>query len=302
MRFNLAESTASYIIDDVKIEKVASFNPEEKQVAFLKNPNFVWHHKWWKMASSSGTNTYDDELGQHVMQLKKGQVLRQEITDTAVPGERYSFGLWVKLLNSNRPVTLKIILRMRFTNNDRMYGPCKNPICNLYERPVVTTIQSGSESWHHIVADDFEMYGNYTSWDGKVDFILFQVTTSGMPNSASLRIANFHDLTQTSVPPSLSLVPSGAPSTLYVEDVAYIVRYAGHIRTVLKKPFQIQETGEALPMDGSVEYVLCEVEEVEGSLSESWKGLSFVIDGQCTRILGGNPTVSVSSYLTCVIM
>jgi hypothetical protein len=280
-------------LDDVRVEKVASFTDAEKQVAFLRNPNFVSGHEMWKMATSSGTNIYDDELGQHVMQIKKGEVLRQEITDTAIPGENYSFGFWVKLVNSNRPVSLKVILRMRFTNNDRIYGPCKNPICNLYERPVTATIKAGAESWQHIRANDFEMFGNWTSWDGTVDFILFQVTTTGMPTSASLRIANFHDLKYTTMPPTLSLVPSFAPSTLNIEDVAYIVRYAGSVRTVIKRPFQIDETGEALPMDGSVEFVLCEVEEVEGSLSESWKGLGFVVDDQCTRIRGGNPTVDL---------
>jgi len=244
------------------------------------------------IATTSGTIEYDNEIGQNVMSLKKGQVLRQEISFSATPGELYSFGLWARLLNSNRPVTLKIILRMRFQNNDQMYGPCKNPICNLYERPVTKTLQPGRDSWQHIIADDFEMYGDYTTWDGKVDFILFQVTTTGLSTTASLRIANFHDLKEFSVPPSVSLVPSFAPSTLNVQDVAYIVRYAGLIRTVLKRPFQIDETGEVLPMDGSVEYVLCEVEEVEGRLSESSKGLSFVIDDKCTRIRGGNPTVS----------
>eukprot|EP00804_Cyclotella_cryptica_P005395 CCRYP_017085-RA/>CCRYP_017085-RA protein AED:0.06 eAED:0.06 QI:162/1/1/1/1/0.96/28/3961/2317 len=294
LRFNLAgSSTASYIMDDVRIERVPSLTAGEKQIAFLRNPSFVSSHNMWKMASSSGTIDFDKEMGQNAMSLKKGQVLRQEISFSATPGEMYSFGFWARLLNSNRAVTLKIIIRMRFQNNDQMYGPCKNPICNLYERPVVKTLLPGQDSWQHIVADDFEMYGNYTKWNGKVDFILFQVTTSGMSNSASLRLANFHDLRETTVPPSVSLVPSSAPTTLNIQDVAYIVRYAGLIRTVLKRPFQIDETGEVLPMDGSVEYVLCEVEEVEGRLSESPKGLSFVIDDQCTRIRGGNPTVDL---------
>lgn len=226
------------------------------------------------------------------MQLKKGQVLRQEITDTAIPGEHYSFGMWVRLVNSARPITLKVIIRMRFTNNDRVYGPCKNPICNLYERPVTATIRPNGEEWQYVIAQDFDMYGNYTEWDGTVDFILFQVTTNGLANAASLLISSFHDLNVVSVPPSMSLVPSFSPTTLDVEDVAFIVRYAGLIRTVVKRPFQIDETGEVLPMDGSVEYVLCEVEEIEGSTSENWKGLGFVVDGKCARIRGGNPTVS----------
>ena len=292
LRFNLATSEASYILDDVKVELVSPLSDEEKQVAFLRNPSFVSSHKNWKMSSSSGTNVYDEELGQTVMQLKRGQVLRQVITDTATPGQKYSFGFWVKL-DSSKDVTLKVILRMRFQNNDRVYGPCVNPVCNLYERPVRTTISAGSNSWQHVLAEDFEMYGNYNDWDGKVDFILFQVTTQGMPNSGSLRIANFHDLQSgATVPPSLSYVPSYSPTTLMVEDVAYIVRYAGQIRTVVKLPFRIESTGEVLPMDGSVEYVLCDVEEVEGSLSELPKGLGFIVDGKCESIKGGNPTVS----------
>jgi hypothetical protein len=250
-----------------------------------------FHSLYLSTHNNSGTNIYDDKLDRQVMQLKKGQVLRQEIADTAVPGQHYSFGMWVRLVNSARPVTLKVIIRMRFTNNDRMYGPCKNPICNLYERPVTATITPG-EGWQHVVAQDFDMYGNYTEWDGNVDFILFQVTTNGLANAASLRIASFHDLNLVSVPPSMSLVPSFAPTTLDVEDVAFIVRYAGSIRTVVKRPFQIDETGEVLPMDGSVEYVLCEVEEIEGASSENWKGLGFVVDEKCARIRGGNPTVS----------
>jgi hypothetical protein len=240
---------------------------------------------------TSATVTYDEELGQNVMQLVRGNVLRQEVLQSAIPGERYRFGFWVRLLNSSKDVTLSIILRMRFENNDLMYGPCKNPICNLYERPVTVTLPAGKESWQYIVAEDFEMYGNYTTWDGIANFILFQVTTAGMPNSARLLIGNFHDLTQGSIPPSMSLVPSYSPTTLNLEGVAYIVRYAGLVRTVLKRPFQIAETGEVLPMDGSVEYVLCEVEEIEGSLSESHKGLGFLVDDECTRIRGGNPTV-----------
>lgn len=114
------------------------------------------------------------------MQLTKGQVLRQDIASTAIPAEHYSFGFWARLLNSQRPVTLKVIIRMRFTpNNDMVYGPCTNPTCNLYERPVIMTLQPDYDGWQHVIADDFEMYGNRTEWDGDVDFILFQVTTQG---------------------------------------------------------------------------------------------------------------------------
>eukprot|EP00956_Cyclotella_meneghiniana_P022133 scaffold41330_cov42-Cyclotella_meneghiniana.AAC.1 len=133
------------------------------------------------MSSSSGTNVYDEELGQTVMQLKRGQVLRQVITDTATPGQKYSFGFWVKL-DSSKDVTLKVILRMRFQNNDRVYGPCVNPVCNLYERPVRTTISAGSNSWQHVLAEDFEMYGNYNDWDGKMWRTLFDMPVKFVPS------------------------------------------------------------------------------------------------------------------------
>lgn len=102
--------------------------------------------------------------------------------------------------------------------------------------------------------------------------------------------------------PTLSLVPSSTPTSLRDEDVAYIVRYAGSIRTIVKYPFQIDSTGEVLSMDGSVDYVLCDVEEIEGSLSESPKGLGFIVDGDCTSIRGGNPTVSPAqnSLFLCI--
>lgn len=240
----------------------------------------------------SGTISYDSVLRQNVMSLKRGEVARQEISSSATPGASYSFGFWARLLNSDKAITLKVIIRMRFTNNDLIYGPCKNPICNLYERPVTATMAGGTSQWQHIIAETFEMYGNYTAWNGTADFILFQVLTAGMPHSAELRIANFHDLTESTVPPSMSMVPSTSPTTLNIEDVAYVISYAGDVRTVVYHPFQIDDTGEVLPMDGSVKYVLCEVEEVEGSLSESPKGMGFVVDDLCTRIRGGNPTVS----------
>jgi hypothetical protein len=39
------------------------------------------------IATTSGTIEYDNEIGQNVMSLKKGQVLRQEISFSATPGE-----------------------------------------------------------------------------------------------------------------------------------------------------------------------------------------------------------------------
>jgi hypothetical protein len=52
------------------------------------------------------------------------------------------------------------------------------------------------------------------------------------------------------------------------EHIAYIVRYAGEVRTVINYPFQVDKTGEVLAMDGSRDYELCEVDEVEGRKAE----------------------------------
>lgn len=48
--------------------------------------------------------------------------------------------------------------------------------------------------------------------------------------------------------------------------VGYVVRYANEIRTIVGAPFIVDSTGEELPMDGSMEYELCDADEVEGCL------------------------------------
>lgn len=52
LRFNLAGSTSNYIMDDVKIERIANLTADEKQIAFLRNPSFVSSHKMWKLSAS----------------------------------------------------------------------------------------------------------------------------------------------------------------------------------------------------------------------------------------------------------
>lgn len=88
-------------------------------------------------------------------------------------------------------------------------------------------------------------------------------------------------------------VPSSSPTNLIHEDIAYIVRYAGEVRTIIRHPFQIDETGEVLPMNGSVSYQLCEVDEVEGRLAEYPNRMNFKIGNRCLKIRGGNPTVDL---------
>ena len=71
-----------------------------------------------------------------------------------------------------------------------------------------------------------------------------------------------------SVAPSSSVAPSAAPTNLEEEHISYIVRYAGEVRTVINYPFQVDKTGVVLAMDGSRDYELCEVDEVEGRKAE----------------------------------
>jgi len=78
------------------------------------------------------------------------------------------------------------------------------------------------------------------------------------------------------------------------DNVAYIVRYAGEVRTIMRHPFQVDLTGEVLPMDGSRGYNLCDVDEVEGRLAEFPNRLSIMYQKNCVRLRGGNPTVSIS--------
>ena len=229
------------------------------------------------------------------MVLKRGKVLRQNIVRNSVPDQKYTLAFWAKLVGM-RSLSTKIVIRMRFTNNDVVYGPCNQRVCNLYERPLDATIlasAANSDGWQKVVTDGFTMFDNYTQWDGNADFILFQMITSGMPSDGELRVANFEMIDDASAAPSVSLAPSTTPTSLAAPDVGYVVRYAGEVRTVIRTPFQVEATGEVLPMDGSEEYHLCDLDEVVGTLGEyPMNKLSFVIGGKCTPIKKGNPMVS----------
>jgi len=120
-----------------------------------------------------------------------------------------------------------------------------------------------------MITDEFEMFGNFTEWDGSVDFIMFQAFTENMDPAGEYSIAGFEEVgADYTDAPSMSVAPSASPTNLEKEHVAYIVRYAGEIRTVIKYPFQIDNDGTILPMDGTEEYELCEVDEVEGRKAE----------------------------------
>jgi len=97
--------------------------------------------------------------------------------------------------------------------------------------------------------------------------------------------------------PTITQAPSIAPSSLVKDKVSYLIRYAGEVRTVVNTPFQIENTGEALPMDGTVSYRLCMVDEVEGSKGE-FNRMNFWIDEKVCVIRFCPPRPGVTSTLT----
>ena len=101
-------------------------------------------------------------------------------------------------------------------------------------------------------------------------FPFFFVTFGVRQNRSKTRsVAGFEELADDyTLAPSVSFAPSSSPTNLGEDNVAYVVKYAGEVRTVINYPFQIDSTGEVLAMDGNVEYQLCDVDEVEGRKSE----------------------------------
>ncbi|KAL7463535.1 hypothetical protein ACHAXS_003891, partial [Conticribra weissflogii] len=298
-RFRVADSTASFVMDDVRVEKVTA-PPNTLGLldgGFLSNPDFVENHKYWKYARNSGYITQDD--GRNVMVLGRGKLMRQDVLDTAVPDKSYQMSFYAKFTGV-ASVDVKILLRMRFKNNDLVYGPCTQRVCNLYERPLRTKLR-GAGTWHHVVADEFRMFGNYTDWDGSVDFIIFELVPLRLPSGAEFKVAKFEFTEDRTLAPSISLSPSAPPTTLMVKNVGYVVKFAGEFRTVVHKPFQLAQvgddsaaifTGEQIPMNRG--YQLCEIDEVEGNkLNEFPSRMNFIYQQKCVPIMGGNPTVDV---------
>lgn len=93
------------------------------------------------------------------------------------------------------------------------------------------------------------------------------------------------------MPPSISSSPSAAPTNMVAEDTAYILKYAGEVRTVIRHPFQLERNGEFLDMGGRTQYELCEVDEIEGRKVGFPNRMNFWLNGRCERTRGGNPTV-----------
>ena len=124
---------------------------------------------------------------------------------------------------------------------------------------------------------------NYTSWEdvGRVEFVLLNVFPLNMRYGGQLHITAFEAAGEDyTFAPTMTQAPSVSPSSLFKDKVAYVLRYAGEIRTVVYSPFQIENTGEILPMDGTVSYRLCMVDEVEGSKAEFQNRMNFLIDEQ----------------------
>jgi hypothetical protein len=280
LRFRLVDSVASFYLDDVTVTKTASLGIADASITnatdfsvptsgFIINPNFVYSHQYWQNAPAAGYLRKDAELNRDVMVLRHNSTLSQNVLKQVVPGKTYNrYRFLIKLSNVDS-INLGITLRMKFSNKDIQHGPCSRPVCNFQVRLLNTTVTRGDGGWQEMVTDEFEMFGNFTEWDGSVDFIMFQAFTENMDPAGEYSIAGFEEVgADYTDAPSMSVAPSASPTNLEKEHVAYIVRYAGEIRTVIKYPFQIDNDGTILPMDGTEEYELCEVDEVEGRKAE----------------------------------
>lgn len=301
LRFMVAESNSDFVLDDVHIEKVSS--PGEAVLAaalpqgFISNPSFEFNHANYMFSTFAGYIKYDSDIERNVMVLPQGKVMRQNILDTAAEDETYQFSFLLKLVNVDH-VDLRIVLRLRFENNDLDNGPCRKDVCNFFRKVFARDIKPTTENngWQRILTNKVHMFGNYTQWNGSTDFILMQVfPAEPLPDGGEIHIADFReeDPDIITMAPSVSMSPSSSPTNLVNPDVAYVVRYAGEVRTIVRHPFQVDLTGEILPMDGSRGYNLCDADEVEGRESEFPNRLSIMYQQNCVRLRGGNPTVSM---------
>jgi hypothetical protein len=277
LRFRVADSAASFYLDDVIMSKISSgagdnaTSPSDVSVptsGFFANPNFEYSFQYWVYSTAAPALRKDPDLNRDVMVMKRGSILTQNILARVAPGGSYRFSFLTKIANIDS-VDMLVVLRMKFINNDVINGPCSKPVCNLYERPLTRNIKRAGGGWQEVVTEQFEMFGNYTEWNGSVEFMVVQITSKNINATGEYSIAGFQDLGDDySVAPSSSVAPSAAPTNLEEEHISYIVRYAGEVRTVINYPFQVDKTGVVLAMDGSRDYELCEVDEVEGRKAE----------------------------------
>ena len=96
----------------------------------------------------------------------------------------------------------------------------------------------------------------------------------------------------------LSTSDNGPGHVLEVERIesAYVLRFAGQVRTVVRKPFELVRNGEELPMDDA-SYKLCLVDEIEGSARDYPDRLAFLINDVCELVRGGNPTIDLDGII-----
>lgn len=280
LRFRLVDSLASFYLDDVTVTKTASLglssdsadNTTDFSVptsGFITNPNFVYDHQYWQNGPTAGYLRRDADLNRDVMVLRSNTTLSQNVLKQVVPGKTYNRIKFLTKISNVDAVNIGVTLRMRFNNTNLKTGPCSRSICNFQERLLNTTVRRGDGGWQEVITDEFDMFGNFTEWDGSVDFIMFQLFSVNMDPAGEYSIAGFEEVgNDYTDAPSMSLAPSLSPTNLEQEHIAYIVRYAGEIRTVIKYPFQLDSDGTILPMDGSMDYELCEVDEVEGRKAE----------------------------------
>ena len=278
LRFRIADSGASFFVDDVRVSKISSGSSESTgnttftdvsvpTTGFFTNPNFDYSYQYWMYSSTAATLRKDPDLNRDVMVMKRGSVLTQNIRKNVIPGKSYRFSFLTKIENIDS-VDMVIVIRVKLNNNDLINGPCNKVVCNFWARPLNRKIDRLDGGWQEVVTDSFRI-DNFTEWNGSVDLVTFQMTAKNMSASGEFSIAGFQDLGDTYTDaPSTSTAPSSAPTNLEEEEIAYIVSYAGEVRTVIKYPFQIDSTGVVLDMNGTKEFQLCEVDEVEGRKAE----------------------------------
>lgn len=270
LRFRIPDSSASFFIDDVQLSKISSGSSDYSTglSGFFANPNFEYTYQNWMYSSNAASLRKDPDLNREVMVFKPGNILSQNILKNVIPGKSYRFRFMTKITNVDS-VEMVISIRVKFNNKDlTINGPCNKAICNFYMHPLRRNILRGGGGWQEVVTDQVTI-SNWTQWNGTIDFVSFQMTDKGMNLTGEYSVAGFEELADDyTFAPSVSFAPSSSPTNLVEDNIAYIVKYAGEVRTVINYPFQIDNTGEVLAMDGNAEYQLCDVDEVEGRKSE----------------------------------
>jgi hypothetical protein len=270
LRFRIPDSSASFFIDNVQLSKISSGSSDDYGTGlsgFFANPNFEYSYQNWMYSSNAATLRKDPDLNREVMVFKPGNILSQNILKNVIPGKSYRFRFMTKITNVDS-VDMVISIRVKFNNRDlTINGPCNKAICNFYMHPLRRNIRGGG-GWQEVVTDQVTI-SNWTQWNGTIDFVSFQMTDKGMNSIGEYSVAGFEELADDyTFAPSVSFAPSSSPTNLVEDNVAYIVKYAGEVRTVINYPFQIDSTGEVLASDGIAEYQLCDVDEVEGRKSD----------------------------------